>query len=44
MIIYPLIAGPGKSLFAPTERHRGLELRSVEQLSEGRIHLIYSIH
>ena len=43
MIVYPLIAGEGKSLFAATERQRGLELKSVQQLSEGRVNLVYQI-
>jgi dihydrofolate reductase len=41
LIVYPLIAGDGKALFASTERRRGLELRKVQQLSNGRISLIY---
>jgi dihydrofolate reductase len=43
LIVYPLIAGEGKALFAAAERRRGLELRSVEQLSDGRVSLIYGI-
>jgi dihydrofolate reductase len=43
MIVYPLIAGEGKSLFASVTRNRGLELKSVQQLSEGRVCLIYQI-
>src|SRR4029453_13211797 len=35
LIVYPLIAGEGKALFATTERRRGLELRKVQQLSDG---------
>ncbi len=42
LIVYPLIAGEGKSLFA-TERRRGLELRKVQQLRDGRLSLIYGI-
>jgi dihydrofolate reductase len=41
LIVYPLIAGRGKSLFAATEHRRGLELRKVEQLTGGRLSLIY---
>jgi dihydrofolate reductase len=41
LIVYPLIAGEGKALFATTERRRGLELRKVQQLSDGRVSLIY---
>jgi dihydrofolate reductase len=43
MIVYPLIAGPGKSLFAANEHQCGLELRSFEQLSGGRVSLVYSM-
>jgi hypothetical protein len=40
LIVYPLIAGEGKALFATTERRRGLELRKVQQLQGGRVSLI----
>jgi dihydrofolate reductase len=43
MIVYPLIAGEGKPLFASATRHRGLELKSVEEISEGRVSLVYRI-
>ncbi len=43
LIVYPLIAGEGKSLFASIERRRALELRKVQQLSDGRVRLIYDI-
>jgi dihydrofolate reductase len=43
LIVYPLIAGEGKSLFATTARRRGLELRKVQQLQGGRVSLIYGI-
>ena len=43
LIVYPLIAGEGKALFATTERRRGLELRKVQQLRDGRVSLIYGI-
>jgi dihydrofolate reductase len=43
LIVYPLIAGPGKALFATTERRRVLELRKVQQLPEGQLSLIYGI-
>ena len=43
LIVYPLIAGEGKALFGTTERRRGLELRKVQQLSQGRVSLIYGI-
>jgi Dihydrofolate reductase len=43
LIVYPLIAGAGKALFAATERRRELELRKVQQLQGGRVSLIYGI-
>jgi dihydrofolate reductase len=43
LIVYPLIVGEGKALFATAERRRGLELRKVQQLQGGRLSLIYGI-
>jgi len=43
LIVYPLVAGEGKALFATTQRRRGLELRKVEQRQGGLISLIYGI-
>jgi len=43
LIVYPLIAGEGKALFATTECRRGLELRKVQQLQGGLVSLIYGI-
>ena len=43
LIVYPLIVGPGKALFATTERRRAIELRKVQQLSGGLLSLIYGI-
>jgi dihydrofolate reductase len=43
LIVYPLIAGEGKALFATTEPRRGLQLRKVQQLPDGRVSLIYGI-
>ncbi len=43
LIVYPLIAGEGKALFATTELRQGLELRNVQQLQGGRVSLIYGI-
>ena len=37
LIVYPLIAGEGKALFTTTQRRRGLELRKVQQLADGRV-------
>jgi dihydrofolate reductase len=43
LIVYPLIAGDGKPLFATMERRRGLELRMVQKLPGGRVSLTYGI-
>jgi dihydrofolate reductase len=43
LIVYPLIAGTGKALFATTERRRGLELRNVQQLQGGLVRQTYGI-
>jgi dihydrofolate reductase len=43
LLVYPLIAGPGKALFSTTERRRGLELRKVDRLEDGRVSLVYAI-
>jgi dihydrofolate reductase len=42
LIVYPLIAGEGKALFTTTKR-RGLELQKVQQLSDGRMSMIYGV-
>jgi dihydrofolate reductase len=41
LIVYPLIVGPGKALFAASERRRALELRNVEPLQDGLLRLTY---
>ncbi len=43
LIVYPLIAGEGKALFATTGRRLGLELQKVQQLQGGKVSLIYGI-
>ena len=43
LIVYPLIAGQGKALFATTEYRRRLELRKVQQFQNGLVSLIYGI-
>lgn len=43
LIVYPLIAGGGKALFATTKGRRGLELRKVQQLADGCVSLVYGI-
>jgi dihydrofolate reductase len=43
LIVYPLIAGEGKSLFATAKQRRRLGLRKVQQHQDGRVGLIYGI-
>ena len=43
LIVYPLIAGAGKSLFTAIAHRREFELRKVQQLPKGRVSLIYGI-
>lgn len=43
LIVYPLVAGGGKALFATTQCRRGLELRKAQPLPDGRVSLIYGI-
>jgi len=43
LIVYPLIAGEGRALFATTELRRRLELQEVQQRQGGRVSLIYGI-
>ena len=42
LIVYPLIAGEGKALFAGGPR-RALELKTIERLPGGKLSLIYAI-
>jgi dihydrofolate reductase len=42
LLVYPLIAGEGPALFTTSGR-RGLDLRKVEQLADGRLSLIYEL-
>ena len=43
LIVYPLITGEGKALFASVRQRRGLELRKTETLDGGRLGLTYAI-
>src|SRR5262249_33432263 len=43
LIVYPIIVGTGKALFATTARRHELELSKVEELPGGRLRLIYGI-
>lgn len=43
LILYPLVAGPGKPLFATIAGRHELQLRRNLQLSGGRIHLVYGV-
>lgn len=42
LIVYPLLAGAGQSLFTTAQR-RGLALKTVEQLAGGKLNLAYAI-
>ncbi|MEV8375082.1 dihydrofolate reductase family protein [Kribbella sp. NPDC056861] len=42
LIVYPLITGPGLPLFTEPTRRR-LELSEVQQLSDGRVGLVYTL-
>ena len=43
LLVYPLIVGAGKALFATMERRRDLVLRRTEPLPDGRVSLSYAI-
>jgi dihydrofolate reductase len=43
LIVHPLIAGPGISLFAASAHRRNLELRKFQPLPHGQVSLIYGI-
>ena len=43
LLVYPLIAGEGTDLFATHGNRRGLQLRKVEQLADGRLSLNYEL-
>jgi len=43
LLVYPLIAGEGKALFAASERRRKLQLREAQPLPDGRLSLIYAL-
>ena len=43
LIVYPLIVGPGKALFATTMSRRTLELRKAQQLPGGLLSLVYGM-
>jgi len=43
LIVYPLVAGPGKALFATSERRHKLALTKVRELADGKLGLTYVI-
>jgi dihydrofolate reductase len=43
LIVYPLVAGEGRALFETAAGRHQLELRSVRQLSDGRVSLVYGL-
>lgn len=43
LIVYPLIAGPGKALFATSERRHTLALKKMAELPGGKLGLTYAV-
>jgi dihydrofolate reductase len=43
LILHPLIAGPGKALFATTLHRKTLALRKAQELGDGLVSLVYAI-
>jgi dihydrofolate reductase len=43
LIVYPLIAGEGRALFATAERRHGLQLQQAQQVQDGCMSLTYRI-
>ncbi|MFM9858607.1 dihydrofolate reductase family protein [Pseudoxanthobacter sp. M-2] len=43
LIVYPLVAGPGLGLFETVGTRRGLALREVEALGDGRVRVVYGV-
>lgn len=43
LIVYPLLAGPGKALFATLALRHKLELMRSQQLQDGRISVVYGL-
>ncbi|MEO8670315.1 MAG: dihydrofolate reductase family protein [Tahibacter sp.] len=43
LIVYPLLAGAGKSLFAVMQQRRALELQKVQQMPKGLLALTYRV-
>jgi dihydrofolate reductase len=43
LIVHPLLAGPGRTLFATSGARRRLELLNAQPLADGRLNLVYSL-
>ena len=43
LLVYPLIAGPGKELFATIARRHPVELKAAKPLPDGRVSMTYSM-
>ncbi|MBA3667914.1 MAG: dihydrofolate reductase family protein [Sphingomonas sp.] len=43
LLVHPLVAGEGASLFAPNVSRRGLDLREARQLPTGVVSLVYDV-
>lgn len=44
LIVYPLIAGEGPALFTNASTRRQLTLQKYEQLPDGRLSFVYTVH
>lgn len=44
LIVHPLLAGEGKSLFAESSHRHALKLKSLQELADGRLAIIYATH
>jgi dihydrofolate reductase len=44
LIVHPLVAGEGKTLFETMQRRHALRLRNTRRLSGGRVRLNYELH
>jgi len=43
LLVYPLVAGAGKALFATAAHRHALRLRKAEALQDGRVSLVYDV-
>ena len=43
LLVYPLICGDGRALFAHAHKRRGLALQKAQALPDGRLNLVYGL-